>query len=261
MTSSVSGSVSLPVYAVREAGLVTITLNRADHRNALTRGMVTSLLAELTKAAADPDVRLVVLRAAGRDFCTGLDLDEFYADAEAPPDVHRAEARELAEVLTLLQRMPAPTVAAVAGRALGIGATLAAACDVVVASSGAQLGFPEVTLGFLPAFAAAILARSVAPKAAFELLATGRTIKADEARVLGLVSRVVPEEGWEAVMQAQIRNLCACALDTGPVLKELFRRVQGVSPEQAIDIAAEANARARASAAFREAAAEFRRMS
>ena len=113
MTSSVSGSVSLPVYAVREAGLVTITLNRADHRNALTRGMVTSLLAELTKAAADPDVRLVVLRAAGRDFCTGLDLDEFYADAEAPPDVHRAEARELAEVLTLLQRERVTIFAAV----------------------------------------------------------------------------------------------------------------------------------------------------
>lgn len=255
-----AGAITLPVHSVRDGGLVTITLNRPDHRNALTRQMVELLASELASVAGDPDLRLLVLRGAGRDFCTGLDLDEFYATATAPEEEHRAEADLLARVLTLLHRMPAPTLAAVAGRALGVGATLAVGCDVVVASSAAQLGFPEMTLGFVPAFASVLLVRSIGSKAAFELLATGRTMRADEARQLGLVSRVVPEEGWDAVVRSQVRSLCAAAYDSGLAFKQLYRQVEALPFDAAMRVAADANARARASEAFRAAAAEFQSM-
>lgn len=263
MTGPATGTTAasaLPVYSTRDQSLLTITLNRPDQRNALTRDMLTRLVDETERAAQDPDVGLVLLRGAGRDFCTGLDLDEFYAGADLGREQHRREAEELAALFTRIHRMPKPTVTLVHGRALGIGATLAVASDVVVASSAAQFGFPEVTLGFLPAFAGALLVRSVGPKAAFELLATGRTVRADEAHRMGLVSRVVPEEGWEAIARTQVKHLCQCAFDLGPALKQLFSELEDRPFEDAMRMAADTNARARASAAFRAAAEEFRSM-
>lgn len=245
------------VLSVTEHGAAVITINRVEHRNALTMGMVEELSRALAAAAADPAVRIVVLKGAGKDFCAGLDLDEFYGSAEASPAEHQREARLLSQMLGALVRSRRPTVALVQGRALGIGGTLAIACDVVIGSDTAVFGFPEVTFGFVPAFAAALVPRLTGARVAFDLLATGRLVKGEEARRLGLVSRIVPEEGFDAVTGSMVKNLAGVAPELMTAVRDALRGMQERPLEQALELGAEVNARARASEAFREAARQF----
>lgn len=243
-----------------EQGICTIELDRPDRHNALTAAMIDELTVVFRDAASAPGVGVVVIRAAGIDFCTGVDLDEFYASAEsAVPDQER-EARRMSGMLRALRAIPAPTVALVQGKALGIGATIAVASDLTVASSMAQIAFPEMTFGFLPAFASAVVTPILGAKAAFELLGSGRTLRGEEARQLGLVSRVVPAEGFDAVTGSIVRGLCQCTAEQLIALKRLVRALEGRAFEEALGIGQEANAAARASGTFREAARQFREM-
>ena len=242
---------------LEDGGAFAILLNRPEHRNALTAEMITRLTEGLQHAGRTPEARIIVLRATGLAFCAGLDLDEFYGSAEGSPADHELEAQRLTNLFLALHHSSKPVVAVVQGKALGVGATIAAACDIVIASSHAQFGFPEVTFGFVPAFASAILRRLMGEKAAFELLATGRTIKADEARALGLVSRVVPEEGLDAVTGSSLKGLCVHATETMASLKRLFADLDGTSFDEAMSLSATLNARAHATRAFREAAQQF----
>lgn len=244
-----------------ENGAFTIMLNRPDRRNALASDMLDEYLAALEQAEKHPDARIIVLRGAGKHFCTGLDLDEFYKSASAPESDHQHDAERLAEILLRIMRMKQPTLALVQGRALGVGATLAVSADMVIAAAGAQFAFPEVTYGFVPAFAAAVLRRHVGDKAAFELVATGRALTGEEARTMGLVSRVVPDEGFDAVSASTVRGLCNCAMEILTEVKGSFLSTEGKSLEEALRISAGINARARASAAFRDAAKQFQTMS
>lgn len=245
------------VQSVTQNGAVLISINRADQRNALTRAMVEQLGRAVAAAAAHPAARIIVLKGAGKDFCAGLDLDEFYGSAEASPADHEREARLLAELLGALVRSRRPTAALVQGRAMGIGATLAIACDVVVGSDTAVFGFPEVTFGFVPAFAAALVPRLTGVRVAFDLLATGRLVKGEEARRLGLVSRIVPEEGFDAVTGSMVRSLAAVAPEIMTAVRDGLRSMQDQPLERALELGADLNARARASEPFREAARQF----
>lgn len=243
-----------------EQGTRTIELDRPDRHNALTAAMIDGLTEAFGEAAGTADLGLVVIRGAGLDFCTGIDLDEFYASADsAVPDQER-EARRMAGMLRALRAVPVPVVSLVQGKALGIGATMAVACDLTVASSVAQFAFPEMTFGFVPAFASAIVTPVLGQKAAFELLGSGRTVRGEEARQLGLVSRVVPAEGFEAVTGSIVRGLCQCTAEQLAAFKRLFREMEGKSVEEALVIGQAANAAARALGSFREAAHQFREM-
>ena len=241
----------------RDEGVLTAVLNNPERKNALTGEMLDRLVEIVREGVSDPAVRIVVLRGAGRDFCTGLDLDEFYRLAEAPAEEHRRRAEQLAGLFRALHGSLKPTVAVVQGRALGVGASLAFACDVVVASTTATFAFPEITFGFVPAFASALLRRHMSDKAAFELVATGRTVRADEARMLGLVSRIVAEEGFEAVAGSALKNLSCCAPEAFAAVKQLFRDLEGKTFDEAMTLSASLNARAHATQAFREAAQQF----
>jgi len=243
-----------------EDGVCTLCLDRAERRNALTADMVETLTAELRVAAEEPEVRLVVLRGAGQSFCTGLDLDEFYQAADATGPRQLEGAARLRRLFATLHACPKATLAVIQGRALGVGATLAISADVVIASSNTELAFPEVTFGFLPAFASVLLRRLTGPKAAFELAATGRTVHAEEARALGLISRVIPENGFDAVTGSAIRQLCACATEMLGSLKTLFRELEGTTFEEGLAVGEAWNARAHGTAAFREAARQFLEM-
>lgn len=243
-----------------DGSLRMMLLDRRDHRNALTRQMITGLADQFERIGADPEARLLVLGAVGMDFCTGLDLDEFYASAAASDADARRATDELARLLAALDRCPLPTVSLLQGRAFGIGATLALSCDVVLASSTTSIAFPEASFGFLPAFAAARLDGMVGRHTAFEILATGRSIGADEARTLGLVSRVIPEEGFHAVTGSCLKSLNQ-APEVLAELKRLFREIGGQSFGAALATCSEASLRSRQSTQFRAAAAQFLAMS
>jgi methylglutaconyl-CoA hydratase len=241
----------------REGGILTLTLDRPEKRNALSSAMVEALHAALDSADLDPEVRVVVLAGAGKDFCAGADLDELLASADAPPEANEASALRLGSLFTRMRSLPKPVIAVVRGRALAGGAGLMTACDVVIASEGAQVGYPEILRGFVPAMVMTTLRRLVGEKTALDLVLTGRLIGAEEARRAGLVSRVAAEDAVEEEGRELARLLAGAPVSALALTKQLFYRLDGQSMEQGIALGARINALARQTPEFRDAIGRF----
>jgi methylglutaconyl-CoA hydratase len=227
------------------AGVNRISLDRPNQRNALNAELVAELKDALALADADDRVRVVLLTGEGPDFCAGADLREVQQSIEAGVLESLAEAGSLGELFLLLRKLRKPVVAAVHGRALAGGCGLATACDLVVAASDSQFGYPEIRLGFVPAMVMAILRRSVGEKRAFELLALGDRIDAETAREYGLVNRVFPAEEFHAHAEEFAVRLAERSTSALALSKELLYQIDGMSFEAAIRTGAEVNAIAR----------------
>ena len=159
-------------------GIVTLTLNRPDKRNAINQAMVASLKAHLERAADDLAARVVVIRGRGKDFCAGADLEELEQIATLSREENLEDALSLGELFIQIRRHPLPVIALVKGRALAGGCGLATACDIVLARDDSEFGYPEIHLGFVPAMVMAILRRKVPEAQAFELVVKGDRISA-----------------------------------------------------------------------------------
>src|SRR5256885_2371677 len=133
-----------------------LTLNRPEKRNALNDELIAALRDALRATDADDSLRAIVIRGAGKDFCSGADLAAIQKIAGATYEENVEDARQLAELFELIRKVRVPVIAAVHGRALAGGCGLAFACDLVVATKSARFGFPEVKIGFVPAMVAAI---------------------------------------------------------------------------------------------------------
>src|SRR6267143_2688445 len=179
-----------------------ITLNRPEKRNALNDALIAGLKDALDHAKSDTAIRAIVITGAGSDFCSGADLASLQKISGASLADNIDDARSLMELFVLIRQVTVPVVAAVRGRALAGGCGLATACDIVLAAASARFGYPEVKIGFVPAMVMAILRRNVSEKRAFQLLATGEEISAEEAEKLGLVNRVLDDEAFEDEVDA-----------------------------------------------------------
>ncbi len=172
----------------------------------MSYAVMEGLRESLAKAHDDSDVRVVVITGAGeRAFCAGADLTGV-AENETPAEAHEARGT-LANVFRDLWSLGKPTIARVRGYALAGGFGLAMACDLVVASDDAQFGTPEVNVGLWPYMITVPLLRSLQPRTAFELMATGRRVDAAEAARLGIVNRVVPVDELDATVDALAAEL------------------------------------------------------
>jgi methylglutaconyl-CoA hydratase len=156
-----------------------------------------------------------------------------------------SDAEALGDLFIQIRRMEKPVIAAVQGRALAGGCGLATACDLVLASSDAEFGYPEVRLGFVPAMVIAILRRSVGEKRAFELVALGDRIDAPQALTYGLVNKVFDSESFEVQALETAREMAARSASALRLTKRLLYEVEGASFEDAIRAGAEVNALAR----------------
>jgi methylglutaconyl-CoA hydratase len=242
-----------PLRVAADGGCLRLTLDRPDKRNALNAPMLAALGAALETAELDAAVRVVVLRGAGSDFCAGADLVEMLASADQPPEANARAAMVLGDLFLRLRALPKPVVAIVHGRALAGGCGLATACDMVLALPDAQFGYPEVRRGFVPAMVMAMLVRAVGEKHAFDLVATGRTLTADEAYAIGLVSRVVDD----AVADQLVADLAAASPTALALIKRQLYQLDGLGFAQAVRLGADVNAVARGTADFREAVQRF----
>lgn len=242
-----------------DAGILTLTLNRPDKRNALSAGLIAALSRAVRDAELDADVRVVLVRGAGRDFCAGADLAELLASADRPPEENEAEALRLGELFLALRELPKPVVAAVQGNALAGGAGLATACDLVLAEAGARIGYPEIQRGFVPAMVLSLLRRTVGEKLAFDLAATGRLLSADEACAAGLVSRILPAETFEAEVASIARALAGASSSALGLTKKLLHELDGLGMAAGIRLGARVNALARSTPEFRELVEKFLR--
>lgn len=238
-------------------GILTVTLNRPDKRNALSSEMIERLHQTLEQADLDAAVRVVLIRGAGKDFCAGLDLDELLASADRSPEENERSALRLGRLFERIRDLPKPVVAVVRGRALAGGAGLASACDLVVASKSAQLGYPEIQRGFVPAMVMTLLRRLVGEKLALDLVLTGRVLTAEEALAAGLVSRVVPDRDLERAATGVAAGLAASSASALTLTKKLFHQLDGRGVAEGISLGARVNAMARSTPEFREAIARF----
>lgn len=179
-----------------------LTLHRPRRRNALDTALLADLIRALETADRDARVSAIVLAGSGRVFCAGGDVKEFATDPDAR-DRMVGRARLLTRLLTLLPSMTTPVVAAVAGAAIGGGAALALAADLIVVGDDAVIGYPEIKDAVVPAGVMPSAVRVLGHKLAFEMLTQGRQLGADEMSGLKLVSRLVaPDRVLSAAVEA-----------------------------------------------------------
>jgi len=241
------------------AGVLTLTLNRPDKRNALSAELISALGAAVRDAELDASVQVVLLRGAGRDFCAGADLAELLASVDRPPEENEAEALRLGALFIALRALPKPVVAAVQGNAVAGGCGLASACDLVLARAGARFGYPEIQRGFVPAMVLTLLRRSVGEKVAFDLVTTGRLLSAEEACAAGLVSRVTSSETFETEVASVCAALAGASATAMGLTKKLLYELDGLGMADGIRLGARVNALARSTREFRELVEKFLR--
>jgi enoyl-CoA hydratase len=177
----------------KEGGLGLITLNRPKALNALNTKMVTELIGALDEFEKDDDVRCLVLAGSERAFSAGADIDEM-VDMTA---VQMTMTGHFFPLWDRVGRYPKPIVGALSGYVLGGGLELAMSCDVLIASETTILGQPEINIGVMPGGGGTQrLTRAVGKYKAMEIILADRRIGAEEAKTLGLVSRVVPKEAY-----------------------------------------------------------------
>lgn len=198
----------MSVRSAVDSGVLTLTIDREERRNALSPEVLSGLLLGVRETAVRDDVRVVVLTGAGeKAFCAGADLGAL------DPDATQLEMHErrggLRELILAMRACPRPVVARVQGLALAGGFGLMLACDVVVASETAAFGTPEVDVGLWPFMIGALVARHVSPKRALDLMLTGRRIDAATALDWGLVSRVVPRSSLDSAVALVAAELAA----------------------------------------------------
>jgi enoyl-CoA hydratase/carnithine racemase len=198
MNASIDTTPGPLVLAETNDGVCTLTMNRGERFNPLSRDMIAALEAELDRLAADKEARVVVLAANGRGFCAGHDLKEM----RAHPDV--AWQRDLfdgcSRMMVKLTQLPQPVIARVHGIATAAGCQLVSMCDLAVATDTARFALPGVNVGVFCSTPAVGVARNVARKRVMEMLLTGEMIDAATALAWGLVNRVVAAAELDAAV-------------------------------------------------------------
>ena len=233
------------VLYVVEGKIARITLNRPDKRNALNDALIAGINDALRKAAADDGVRAIIILGAGKDFCSGADLSALQKIADASVAENLDDARSLMELFLLIRQVPVPVIAAVNGRALAGGCGLATACDLVLASSSARFGYPEVKIGFVPAMVIAILRRNVSEKQAFELVTRGDEITAEEAHRIGLVNRVFDDESFQTEVNTYVERFVQTSKSAVALTKKLLYQVDSLAFVEALETGVDVNVIAR----------------
>lgn len=222
-----------------------LTLNRPDKRNALNDDLIAALKGALREADADDELRAIVIRGAGKDFCSGADLSALQKIATASYEENLEDAKSLAELFSIIRNVRIPVIAAVHGRALAGGCGLATACDLVVATDTARFGYSEVKIGFVPAIVMAFLRRNVSEKRAFEMATQGFEFSAQQAFGFGLVNKIFDEANFEREVLEYASVYENVSRSAVIMSKELLYRMDNLDFDKSIDAGAEANAKAR----------------
>lgn len=250
-------SEELAVLFSVDGAIARITLNRPEKRNALNDALINGIKHGLRKAAADENVRVIVISGAGKDFCSGADLSAIQKIAGASVAENSEDARSLMELLMLIRQVPVPVVAAVTGRALAGGCGLATACDLVLAAPSARFGYPEVKIGFVPAMVMAILRRNVSEKRAFELITRGDEIGADQAKEIGLVNHVFSGDTFAGDVDAYVKRFAELSKQAIALTKGLLYQIDGLAFPEALETGVDVNVIARMTDDSRKGIARF----
>jgi methylglutaconyl-CoA hydratase len=238
------------------AGIATVTLNRADKRNAINYELIQDLLSALEEVQKSSAL-VLILTGSGKAFCSGMDLENLKALLGRSPEQNLEDSRTMARLFRTLYDFLKPTIAAVNGAAIAGGCGLATLCDFTLAVPEAKFGYTEVRIGFVPAIVSTFLLRQVGEKIARDLLLTGRLFDAEEARRLGLVNEIVSAD--QLLLRAN--ELAAQLMENSPAslfhTKRLLSSVTRAELDAQIETAVHENAAIRSTADFREGISSF----
>ncbi|MGE5191139.1 MAG: enoyl-CoA hydratase [Deltaproteobacteria bacterium] len=247
-----SGAAAPNVLFEKQGGIVRLTLNRPEKRNALSLKVLRELEAAIGRIAGDPEARVVVIAGAGKVFCAGHDLGEMTGWTEAE---YRNLFSTCSVIMQGLRKLPQPVIARVQGMATAAGCQLVASCDLAVAAAEAQFAAPGVKIGLFCTTPMVPLVRAVPAKLALEMLFTGAPISAARALAAGLVNRVVPADQLDAAVQ----EFCDAILATSPLVIGLGKKAfydqlsvdEATAYERAVEIITDNATRADAQEGFR----------
>ena len=235
-----------------------ISLNRAEKCNALNAAFVSELKEAFTEAENDSSCKVVVLQAEGDAFCAGADLAYLQELQSNSYEENLADSTHLMELFQQIYTFPKVVIASVQGHAIAGGCGLATVCDLAITSSEAKFGYSEVKIGFIPAIVGVFLIRKIGEAKSKELLLTGNIISAEEAKVFGLINRVVAKEKLTESVIALAKQLCETASrDSLTFTKQLINGVQEMDLIEGFQWAAELNAKARENADCKTGIAAF----
>jgi enoyl-CoA hydratase/carnithine racemase len=209
-----------------------LTLNRPDRRNALSSSLLAELKQALDRIGADATVQVVVLAGRGPAFCAGHDLAEMLG---RPHEEYRDLFALCTRVMLGLRRLPQPVIARVHGVATAAGCQLVAACDLAVAAETATFATPGVKIGLFCSTPMVPLVRVVPPRAALDMLLTGRPISAQRALELGLVNRVVPAAALDEAVREYVEAIRALSPQVIRLGKAAFYEQLTMSEEEAYE--------------------------
>jgi enoyl-CoA hydratase/carnithine racemase len=212
-----------------------VTLNRPGKNNALSITLLGEMNRLLAGISATRGVKVLVVRAAGKNFCAGHDFNDL---AGKDVNVCNTMFASCSEMMLRLQRLPQPVIAQVQGIATAAGCQLVAACDLAVAEEGARFGTPGVKIGVFCTTPAVPIVRAVGRKRALEMLFTARLISAHEAERWGLVNRVVPVERLETETMELARHIAQASLSCLAIGKHAFYTQVNLPDPAAYDLAA-----------------------
>ncbi|MCV6586780.1 MAG: crotonase/enoyl-CoA hydratase family protein [Marinibacterium sp.] len=204
-------------------GVLTVTLNRPDKKNALSARMIAELTDMAHGIGAAPDTRAVVLRGAGDVFCAGGDLGWMKAQIEADRPTRMAEARKLAEMLQALNELPSPLIGRIHGGAFGGGVGMACVCDIAIAEAGTKFGLTETRLGLIPATIGPYVLARLGEGMARRVFMSARIFGADEAATLGVVARSVAAPALDAAILDEVTPYLSVAPGAVAAAKSLAR--------------------------------------
>ncbi len=248
-------------------GIATLTMDQPHNRNALTPALRDGLGDGLAAAAADRDVRVVVLTHTGPAFCAGADISRGAArtagsgQQAAGPGTDPADGSArfgLADILAAIQDSPKPVVARIAGHCLGGGVGLAAACDVAIAADEARFGFTEVRIGVVPAIVSVVCLPKLRRADALELFLTGERIAAGRAAAVGLITSAVPTSDLDAAVDGVLAQILAGGPAALATAKRLVFEVPAMGRAQGFEWTTELSESVFASAEAAEGMAAFR---
>ncbi len=238
----------------KRGAVLELTLNRPDKRNALSRELIRELTDELSRAANDPDARVVLLTGAGPSFCAGLDLKEVAATTAEQAE-HDSSA--LLTLFETIDQSPRPVIAAVNGPAVAGGAGLISVCDLVICGESALIGYPEIKRGLVAAIVMTYLRRLVGERQAKFLLLTGENLPARRALEFNLCNEVVAD----AELLARARHWADALASYPPAAliatKSLWNRIRGLEQASAVQEARALNASMRLTAESRAGIQQF----
>jgi len=247
----------LVLYQVADR-IASITLNRADKRNALNPELIQELISFLIRAEEDDEVKVIILKANGNVFSAGADLAYLLTLQQNSYEENLADSKLLKKLFTTICYLPKIVIAQVEGHAIAGGCGLATICDIIFATPEAKFGYTEVKLGFVPAIVSCFLMRKTSETIAKKILLTGELFSAKEALNYNLITFVTKKEDIGQKVKDFALDLCSgTSANALMVTKQLINQTTYPWLERSLEFAVQINARVRESVDFKKGVSSF----